>query len=785
MAGVHAMHAQDNCGINLKGRVFDETTGNPLNGATVVVVTTQQQLTTDAKGRFALSNVCKGNIQLALVHPECSMHEFTIAVYADTVIELGMDHHDIDLHDVVIQGAKRESHSTQQTDVISGKELDRVRGLSLGESLKKISGVYSLNTGATISKPVIHGLHSNRVLILNNGVRQEGQQWGSEHAPEIDPFIAKRITVIKGANSLKYGSDALGGVILVEPDALPALPKVGGEFNFAGFSNNAEGNFSLLLEGNHVKVPALAWRVQGTYRRGGNSRAPQYWMKNTGIEEGNFSAALGWKKSNYGIEIFYSYFNTRIGILSASHIGNITDLENAINAAQPVENSGFSYVIGRPYQLVNHQLAKLKAYAKTGDVGDLNIVVAWQNNVRKEYDKHRSLNDSIAALNRPGFQFSIQTITADIAWQHKQVKGFSGTIGVTGSTQTNSYLYGYFIPDFLNFTTGAYVVERWIKGNLELEGGLRLDYKWQRIYGRSGGTQVNKVDTLYQFISPSGNVGLDYHINENVKWNVNVGTAWRAPNPSEQFSNGLHHGAATYEKGDRFLKVERSAEVSTTFTINHKIIDAEIGLYHNYVANFIYLKPVQPPTLTVRGAFPTYRYTQANVSLTGADIDLRISVLPIGVRSKTAFASVYIVSKSSILFARNLTTKDWLEQMPPLRFDNGVRIELKQFKAVRDMYLGVSVVNTLKQYFFPVSSSDYAMPPKGYFLLNAEVGFTAKTKNQDIQISLSAENILNTKYRDYLDRFRYFTDSRGVNVALRIKVPFDFLNLKNEKHEAN
>lgn len=771
---MQALSAQSNCSIALKGRVYDEVTGNPLNGATVVIISTQQQAVTDVKGRFTLGNLCADNIRVAMLHPECSVHEFVIALVRDTLIEFAMDHHDIELSDVVVTAVKREDHSTQQADVISGKELDKARGLSLGKTLEKISGVYALNTGATISKPVIHGLHSNRVLILNNGVRMESQQWGSEHAPEIDPFIAKQITVIKGANSLKYGSDALGGVIIVEPGALPVTPKAGGEFNLAAFSNNAEGNASLMLEGNHERLPALAWRVQGTYRRGSNSRAPQYWMKNTGVEEGNFSAALGWKKSNYGVEIFYSYFNTRIGILSAAHIGNIADLESAIVSAQPSELSGFSYVIGRPYQLVNHQLGKLKAYTKTGDAGDLSVTIAWQYDLRKEYDKDQSLNDSIAALNRPGFQFAIQTITADVAWQHKQVKGFTGSVGISGATQTNSYKYGYFIPDFLNFSTGLFVVERWIKGNVEIEGGARLDYKWQRVYGRSGGTQVNRLDTLYQFISPSANLGLDYHISEALKWNINVGTAWRAPNTSEQFANGLHHGAATYERGDRFLKVERSAEVSTTFTVTHKVIEAEVGLYHNYVANYIYLKPVQPPTLTIRGAFPTFQHTQANVSISGADVDFKLNVMPVSLRDKNVVNAIFIISKSSLLFARNLTAHEWLEQMPPLRFDNGFRIELREFKSVKDVYFGASVVNTLQQYFFPQSSTDYALPPKGYFLLNAETGFVIKAAGQDIHVSLAVENILNTKYRDYLDRFRYFTDSRGVNASLRLKVPFTF-----------
>ncbi|HLT23904.1 MAG TPA: Plug domain-containing protein, partial [Ignavibacteria bacterium] len=135
--------------------------------------------------------------------------------------------------------------TTLTKDELSGPELDKTKGKPLAEALKEITGVSTIQTGSSISKPVIHGLHSNRILILNNGVRQEGQQWGFEHAPEIDPFIAKKLTVIKGANSVRYGSDAIGGVILVEPNDLQYnMNKLNGEVNLIGFSNGRAGVIS-------------------------------------------------------------------------------------------------------------------------------------------------------------------------------------------------------------------------------------------------------------------------------------------------------------------------------------------------------------------------------------------------------------------------------------------------------------------------------------------------------------------------------------------------------------
>jgi len=135
-----------------------------------------------------------------------------------------------ELKSITITGGviKRDQITTAIKTILSGAELEATRGLSLGESLKSIAGVNSLQTGPSISKPVIHGVYSNRVLIMNNGVRQEGQNWGNDHAPEIDPFIATKVTVIKGAASIRYGSDAIGGAILLDPKDLPAQPGIGG-----------------------------------------------------------------------------------------------------------------------------------------------------------------------------------------------------------------------------------------------------------------------------------------------------------------------------------------------------------------------------------------------------------------------------------------------------------------------------------------------------------------------------------------------------------------------------
>ena len=273
--------------------------------------------------------------------------------------------------------------------------------------LEEVNGIRTLKTGNSIAKPIIHGLHSNRVLILNNSIRQEGQQWGAEHAPEIDPFVSNSISVIKGASAIKYGFDAIGGVVLIEPQKISDSAGMYGELNLIGFSNGRQGAISGSVNSRFKKIPALSISLQGSMKRGGNNHTPNYFLKNTGIKEYNFSSAVNWEKKNYGVNFFYSQFNTDLGIFSGSHIGNLTDLQNAFQQSEPVESSGFSYLIDRPRQHIEHELTKASYYLKTGTIGKLNFVYGRQYNLRYEYDKHKPLNDSLANLNNPELKLEL------------------------------------------------------------------------------------------------------------------------------------------------------------------------------------------------------------------------------------------------------------------------------------------------------------------------------------------------------------------------------------------
>jgi iron complex outermembrane receptor protein len=516
-----------------------------------------------------------------------------------------------------------------------------------------------------------------------------------------------------------------------------------------------------MVEQRFKKIAALSWRLQGTLKQAGNTKTPHYYLKNTGLKEYNFSYNIGWHKEKYAAEIFYSQFNTTLGIFSGSHIGNLTDLQAAFSGTEPIEKADFSYEIMRPYQHIEHELFKMKTQINTGTAGKLSLTYARQYNMRYEYDKHQPLNDSLATLNLPELKFEITTHTADVMWEHSPFKSLSGSLGISTLTQGNTYEGRFFIPNFRNYVWGLFWIERWKKNKVEVEAGIRYDYKHIQVYKYD----VNNVliRPTHSFSNLSGTVGAIYKINPHIHFSMNVGNAWRAPGVNELYSNGLHHGAASIEIGNETLSAEKAYTVIASVNYHdHKKLQCEAAIYYHLIHDFIYVEPTLPPTLTIKGAFPTFYYKQADATLKGLDLMANYELTN----------RITLSTKASLLRAWNKTANNYLILMPADRYEWAVSYHLKDFKTIQKPYLSASANSILKQGRVP-ENNDYVPPPSGYTLLNATMGFEIKTKSQSIVIGMSANNLLNTVYRDYLNRFRYYCDGMGRNISVRIKVPFN------------
>lgn len=780
------------CTASLQGQIVSgQPNPTSLPGATVSIQSLQRGTVTDSTGHFRLDNLCPGTYTVAYQFVGFTTIIQQIQLPADSVRTIMLIADGVNLPGVDVTEHRSEARQLLQTQTeLSGVALDQTRGQSLGESLKNVAGLYSIQTGPGISKPVIHGLYSNRILVLNNGIRQEDQQWGSEHAPQIDQFVASRLTVIKGAASIRYGSDAIGGVILVEPKAMPNKPGVHGEINAVGATNGRMGVASAYLEG---AVPvgrllglsraAFGWRVQGTLKQAGYARAPGYFLENTGFRERNFAGDLHYDHTtsanrHWGAEVYYSQFNNRIGLFRGAQVGSLNDLYAAISRPKPIVQPAFSYDLGRPYQNIQHQLIKGRAYYRSERFGELTLTVAQQQNIREEFDLL-----SFSRVETPELYLKLATQTADLIWEHP-TKGdrfggiWSGSVGVNALTQGNVRRYLFLIPNYRANALGGFAIERYARNRWVFEGGIRYDIRTLKAYFLDETTNAVYARS-HQWDNANGSLGISYQVRPSLTLTTNLSTAWRAPNASDLYANGLHQSGVAYERGNPNLKPEQAYNSNLALAYSGKRLSAEIGLFNNLISNYIYLKPDSVPVIRQRGAFPAYSYDQVQATFRGVDATVSYKLTQ----------QLTFTSKTSLLWAYDKTNRNYLVLVPPNRMDNSLRYDFHEQTigatpgTVSGLYVQVSGLTVARQNRVPAVSSevvngtpvfrgDFASPPPGYFLLGAEVGLNVLIGKQPLSVILTGANLLNTAYRDYLNRFRYFADEPGRNVSLKVKTSF-------------
>ena len=759
------------CDLVLKGSLRDLDNNEELSFAVVKLIDQEKVMQTNEHGEFSATGLCRGNYKLLIQHFGCRDTIISFELVKSVKLMIRLPHSVNELSEVDVMDKRSEMKRTQVVTELTNEELQSTKGQSLGDILKTISGVTTLNTGATISKPMIHGMQGNRVLILNNGVRLEGQQWGNEHAPEIDPFVAKKISVIKGVNAIRYGSDAMAGVVLAEQDELPDTAAVTGELNVVGISNGRNGSASARLQGYFDRVKYFSWRVQGTVKKAGNVKTPEYYLDNTGMEEKNFSYALGYHRKKWGAEIYYSQFNAEIGIFRGSHIGNISDLQYALKYGKPVDSlADFSYLIDRPKQVVEHELIKGVSHYHFSPRWRALIQYAWQHNVRKEYDNRRlTAAERETEVVAPDLHLKVTTQTYEAIIEHDNIRSFRGMTGVNYLRQTNTYDGRFFIPNYINDTWGVFFTERYIMPHVEFEGGLRYDEKHLQSFYYVGKTWSNANRS---FKNVTGNMGIIWKADSTFNVFFNAGSAWRAPAPNELYSNGIHQGVSSIERGDSSLKSETCYNVTLSGIYRKKKTNVEVTAYYNRFLNFIYLEPSNTTELTIRGAFPVFNYRQANVRIAGLDVKADYALSE----------NLSVLIRGMIVRAWNYDINDYLIYMPGDRADVSVKYNFSKWKFVDDWYIQFNNSAVAKQWRVPVNT-DFAPPPASYYLFGMNVGANFKWGRQTMYVNFGATNLLNKRYREYLDRFRYYSDAQGTSYNLRLTIPLVFYDKKqNQDH---
>ncbi len=744
----------------VRGIVTDSTTRQPIGGVDVAVSETRLGTVTDSAGHYrligalpAVNTIVFRHIGYAAVQRRVDLSRG--AVTLDVALPLGA----ASLEGMTIRAdsAAKFLRAEQATASMSHEEVQQRRGQTLGETIRALPGVSVIQYGPSIAKPVVRGLHSQRIATINAGVPQEGQQWGGEHAPEIDAFAANEIEVVRGPGTILYGSGAIGGVVRVTPRPLPTSGAVGGELSTNAFSNNRQGAASMLFEGADLPLPwlgALGWRAQVSGRRAGDAKAPDYYLPNTGFKELDYNAALGLSRSWGRSELDYSHFGTTLGLYVGAHVGNLDDLNRAMQT--PFTSSEFAYDLARPDQKVSHDFIAWHTDVDLPKSAQLEISYGFQDNDRREYDNH-----GFAVGDRPAFALRLFTHSLDVQFHHAPFGPFTGTLGVSAMRQGNlSPGRSFLIPQYRLYAGGVFGLEELTLSRLTLSVGARVDDRWQHAY-QYGAPVVISPEDQRNYVGPSGSLGASYKLSESWSLAATAAEAWRPPNVNERFSQGVHHGTAQYEIGDSSLTPERSLNADLTLRHLGARTRLEASVFQNVFDGFIFLRP-RDPISTVRGAYPAYNYAQTDARLRGVEIT--------GQLEPVWWVSLY--ANVNVLRGIDRTSGDPLFDMPADRATLSARLFGPNSRHLTSPYVELGSTLVRRQDQVPPVTI-YKLPTAGYGLINLEVGATALTVGHTrLEPSLAVRNVLDTRYRDYLSRYRLFVDEPGRDVVLRMTIPF-------------
>ena len=774
----------------LSGTITDKTSHTPLPGATVYLPDLHVGASADAQGHFSIKHLPKGRYLVEVHYIGYAAFTETALIDGATTLDIALAETLIEKNEVVITGVNLATTLKQTptpVSIVRRDYLDANISTNIIDAIAKLPGVSQLTTGPAISKPFIRGLGYNRVVVVNNDVRQEGQQWGDEHGIEIDDYNVSKVEVLKGPASLVYGSDALAGVVnIVAPGPVPQ-GHIKGNIAANYLSNNGQIAYHADIAGNHN---GLSWSLYGTQKW-----AHDYQNKYDGYVYGsnfkntNYGGAIGLNKSWGSSNLSFTSFNQHLGIVEGERNEEgkfIKPINNNGVADEAVAtNSDFkSYSIGLPGQQINHQKLVWDNNLYLNNGGRLGVTLGYQWNRRQEFE-------DVLAPDKAGLYLKLNTFNYAVKYYMPEMKGWQTTIGVNGMQQKNdiSSSEEYLIPAYDLFDAGVFAVTSKTFNKLTLSGGLRFDNRSMKVKSLllDGEPKFGSLDKNFSNIS--GSVGFSYAASDMVTLKLNAARGFRAPNISELGANGVHEGTIKYEYGNSNLKPEVSTQGDAGIEFNSTHVSVSASVFYNHITNFIYSRKLlsasgndSVPAVDNDEGYSAFKYQQSTANLYGGELSLDIHPHPIDwLHFENTFSYVKAMSPDatdSTKYLPNIPAGRWLSELKG-RFK-------KVGGPLQNAYVSVGMDMTFAQ-----NNVYYAYQTEtttgGYTLLNAGLGTDFVNKNNKLLFSLhlAANNLTDVAYQNHLSRLKYGPENEatgrlgvfnmGRNFSVKVTIPIDIL----------
>ncbi len=715
-------------GCVLTGRVVEEIGGQPLPGVQVRLPDVGRGALTDAAGRFRLAGLpCAKTLVVGFHLPGYTPRheEVRLPLDAELTVRLSPAHGFREEVTVsALPWAARKLEVAQTVDVVDADALETTAGLSVGAAVERVPGVQNVSTGEQAGKPMIRGMTNERVLLLSDGFAHHYQEFSLRHPPNVEPYDAERIEVIRGPASVLYGAGAMGGVVNLVSPPLPAGEP--GELSLhgevlAGYGDNAQATTERAkLEG---ALGAFGWRASWTRRVADDAETPDRELANTDYNQSSGEVALGLTlDGGVRVEGKWNHWENDFGFflppLPHFRLGLRNDIGH-LEATFPGTRGEWKVAV--------HRAQNIRKVWPRGKHGPLSVDLDLETRIaRIEWKREGSGNTRSWAL-------------LELRNQDNETRG---TVPLLPNYHASGWAAALFHEVRFMRRKGF--------DRVVLDLGLRWDARRVGVRGTEG--REDLADFSRSFGALTGSVGATLRVTRNLSVAANLGRGWRPPSEYEMFARGQHSGVAAWEEGNPGLAEETNLNAELGLRWRTSRFEGSLSLYRNAFDGHIYAAETgRTVTLPDGTTLPVVEYRQGDAVIEGYEGNVRWSVSP----------DVSLFASGSHVLTENRETGRRLPVTPPDHVLIGARWQPHVAGSWHHPYveLRADVVRPGRASGPDELFSRVDTP--GYTLWGLSAGIHRRTRDGDLRLDLVVRNLFDKRYVAFLDTYKQWADVLG------------------------
>ncbi len=715
----------------LSGKITSKKDNEPVLG-TVYITQLEKGVDTDFDGNYELKNIPNGNFDIifsALGYNSASK-KVRFSNSQKQQLDIQLSESAIEMEAVIVS---TPFHRLQRENVIkveqlSIEKLNDMGAITLADGIQNISGVNIISTGTGIGKPVIRGLSSNRVVTYAQGVRLENQQFGEEHGIGINDSGIESVEVIKGPASLLYGSDALGGVLYINPEKFASPGETYADAGSTYFSNSLGTSNNIGLKTSGEKLQFLmrgAYATFSDYKTGAGYR-----VTNSRFNEKDIKTGLQFRNAMFRSSLRYNYNRTDVGI--PEEVGLQTRSKS----------------LDIPFQEIDNHILSLDNSIFLNK-SKLDFTVGYVFNDRREFEEA----PTVAEL-----RMKLRTLNYDLKYHLLEMGNFETIFGVQGMFQSNRNSgEEILIPDATTTDFGVLATTHYHTDRFDLQGGIRFDSrKIDSKSAREVGTSDYIPALEKNYTSFTAALGGKYDFSKEFLARLNFASGFRAPNSAELTSRGVHEGTYRYEIGNPDLDTEKNFQTDLSLEYISEHIEIFANGFYNVVDKYIF---ISPSGLFIDG-YPVYNYLQHDANLYGGELGFHLHPHP--------WDWLHVESSFETVTGR-MKNKEYLPLIPANTLRNTLRIAFDDGKLRKSSSAFITLENTFDQNNINI----FETRTGGYSLLSAGVQSSFSFDKVLLKVGVNATNLTNKKYIAHLSRFKpdgILDIGRSLNVNVRLSI---------------